>query len=112
MNDEYSKEVIRVERWEGGIVAGWTLVGGQVVCGLAVCRYTSGNNEATIQANSYHHLPTNETSLDPSGGTCAAILRVAVHHALWWYVGPTWHNIVGRRRLRQMSTVVYVSFDV
>ena len=35
MNEEYSKEVIRVERWGGWIIAVWTLVGRQMVCILS-----------------------------------------------------------------------------
>ena len=35
MNEEYSKEVIRVERWGGMIIAVWILVGGQMMCILS-----------------------------------------------------------------------------
>ena len=36
MNEGYSKEVIRVERWGGRITAVWILVGGQMMCILSV----------------------------------------------------------------------------
>ena len=36
MNEEYSKEVIRVEKWGGRIIAVWILVGGQMMCILSV----------------------------------------------------------------------------
>ena len=36
MNEEYSKEVIRVERWGGRIIAVWILVGGQMMYILSV----------------------------------------------------------------------------
>ena len=36
MNEEYRKEVIRVERWGGRFVAVWTLVGRQMMCMLLV----------------------------------------------------------------------------
>ena len=36
MNEEYDKEVIRVERWGGSIIAVLTLVGGQTMCILSV----------------------------------------------------------------------------
>ena len=36
MNEEYSKEVTRVDRWGGRITAVWTLVGGQMMCIISV----------------------------------------------------------------------------
>ena len=45
MNEEYSKEVIRVERWGGGITAVWTLVGGQIMCILSVYAAQTGRTQ-------------------------------------------------------------------
>ena len=45
MNEEYSKEVIRVERWGGRIIAVWILVGGQMMCILSVYTPQAGRTQ-------------------------------------------------------------------
>ena len=45
MNKEYSKEIIRVERWGGRIIAVWTLVGGQMMCILSVYAPQTGRTQ-------------------------------------------------------------------
>ena len=45
MNEEYSKKVIRVERWGGTIIAVWTLVGGQMMCILSVYAPQTGRTQ-------------------------------------------------------------------
>ena len=45
MYEEYSKEFIRVERWGGGIIAVWILVGGQMICILSVYAPQTGRTQ-------------------------------------------------------------------
>ena len=50
MNEEYSKEVIRVERWGGRIIAVWILVGDQMMCILSVYAPQTGRMQEGKEA--------------------------------------------------------------
>ena len=45
MNEEYSKEVIKVERWGGRIIPVWILVGRQMICILSVYAPQTGRTQ-------------------------------------------------------------------
>ena len=46
MNEEISKEVVRVERWQGGIIAVWMMIRQQLVCVICVYGPQTGRTEA------------------------------------------------------------------
>ena len=46
VNEEISKEVVRVERWQGGIIAVWMMIRQQLVCVICVYGPQTGRTEA------------------------------------------------------------------
>ena len=50
VNVEISKEVVRAERWQGRIIALWSMIRQHMVCVICVCGPQTGRTEAEKEA--------------------------------------------------------------
>ena len=93
VNVEISKEVVRVERWHGRIIAVWMMIRQKMVCGICVYGHHTGRTEAEKEAfreevERLARLSDGQTMLCVAGDFNALLVVVEPGNALLVVVEP------------------------
>ena len=96
VNVEISKEVVRVERWQGRIIAVWMMIRQQMVCAICVYGPQTGRTEAEKEA--FREEVERLAGLS-DGHTMLCVVAISMHTSVWLSQGTkkAWEDLDGEQ---------------